>query len=434
VEEDLLVPIIVVLGASVFGYAAFARRIGRWHLTAPILFTAAGWLIWQGQSSDIIELTWLLNLAEITLAFVLFSDAAGVRPREIGADQRFTTRLLFVGLPLTVVSGMVAALLLFPGLSWPFALLLGAMLAPTDAALGAATVTDRRLPLRIRRLLNVESGLNDGLATPVVLFAIAVISGQEGLSPQLSAGRAMTDIAIGMVIGGVVGWVGGTILRWAHANRWTTIRSAGVAVLMLPAMAFFGAELLGGIGFLAAFIAGTSFATTAPRRLEHRELELTEGLTEPLGYATWMAFGALIVPGFLADIGWKQVLYAALALTVLRMIPVAVSLLGTGLRPRTLLFVGWFGPRGLATVVFLLIAAEELTLDAALNDVLATATLTVLLSVVLHGISAAPGAVLYSEWIARTTASVESAGTSHPHVRGAIAHAKSSSDDHPRAE
>lgn len=421
-EADLLVPIFVVLGVSVYAYTAFARRIGRWHLTAPILFTVAGWVIWQGRQDGDVEYTWLLTLAEITLALVLFSDAAGVRPREIGQDRSYIIRLLFVGLPLTVLLGMVAALMLFPGLAWPFALLLASMLAPTDAALGAATVTDRRLPLRIRRMLNVESGVNDGLATPVVLFAIAVIAGEEGLSPQVSARDAIVEITIGIVLGIIIGWCGGTLLRISHHNRWTTIRSASVAVLMLPTVAYFGADLLGGNGFIAAFITGTAFATTAPRKLEHRELELTEGVIEPLSFATWMAFGALIIPGFIDDIGWQEVLYAALSLTVLRMLPVALSLLGTSMRPATMLFVGWFGPRGLATVVFILIAAEELTRDAALNDVLSTATLTVILSVVLHGVSSAIGSRRYASWVTHAAPKVETDGTNEPRSRGAMAH------------
>lgn len=421
-EAGTLVPIVVVLGLCVFAYSAFADRIGRWHLTAPIVFVLAGWLIWQGRSNgEEPDLGWLLTLAEVTLALVLFSDAAGVRPKEIGQDRSFILRLLFVGLPITVILGLLLALLLFPEFGWPLALLLAAMLAPTDAALGAATVTDKRLPLRIRRMLNVESGLNDGLATPVVLFAIAVLAGQEGLSPRVSATQAILEIAIGIVLGAGLGWLGGTLLRIAAEREWTSIRSAGVAVLMIPTVAYFGAALIGGNGFIAAFIAGTAFAATASAELEEKELELTEGLIEPLGYATWMAFGAVVVPTLLEGIGWREILFAVASLTVLRMLPVALCLLGTGLRPRTLAFVGWFGPRGLATVVFSLIALESLVLNEALVDVLAIATLTVILSVILHGVTAGPWAAKYAAWVKREDPPVETAGTSIPRTRGAMA-------------
>ena len=412
----------VVLGVCVYAYSAFADRIGRWHLTAPIVFAFAGWLIWRGRpGAEEPEFGWLLTLAEVTLALVLFSDAAGVRPKEIGQDRSYILRLLFVGLPLTIVLGLLLSFLLFPEIGWPMALLLASMLAPTDAALGAATVTDKRLPLRIRRMLNVESGLNDGLATPVVLFAIAVLAGQEGLSPRVSAVEAILEIVLGIALGAALGWLGGTLLRLASEKQWTSIRSASVAVLMIPTVAYFGASLIGGNGFIAAFIAGTAFAATTSAELEEQELELTEGLVQPLSYATWMAFGAVIVPTLLEGIGWREILFAVASLTVLRMLPVALCLLGTGLRPPTMLFVGWFGPRGLATVVFSLIAFESLVADEALTDVLATATLTVILSVILHGITAAPWAAKYAAWVNRENPPVETAGTSIPRTRGAMA-------------
>lgn len=420
-EAGTLVPIVVVLGVSVYAYSAFADRIGRWHLTAPIVFALAGWLIWQGRpGAEEPAFGWLLTLAETTLALVLFSDAAGVRPREIGQDRTYITRLLFVGLPLTIVLGLLLSFLIFPEFGWPMALLLAAMLAPTDAALGAATVTDRRLPLRIRRMLNVESGLNDGLATPVVLFAIAVLAGQEGLSPRVSAFEAIFEIGMGILLGAALGWLGGTLLRIASEREWTSIRSASVAVLMIPTVAYFSASLVGGNGFIAAFIAGTAFAATTSAELEEQELELTEGLVQPLSYATWMAFGAVIVPTLLEGIGWQEVTFAVASLTVLRMAPVALSLIGTGMRPPTMLFVGWFGPRGLATVVFSLIALESLEVNEALVDVLATATLTVILSVVLHGVTAGPWAAKYAAWVKRENPPVETAGTSAPRTRGAM--------------
>lgn len=415
---------VAIAALLIFGYSVVGRRLGRWSLTAPIVFMVSGWVISRLFDATPTEVAGLETLAEATLAIVLFTDAAGVRPRAIGGDRGPISRLLLLGLPLTIALGTLLAVVLWPSMPFYAALLLGAMLAPTDAALGAATVLNKAVPMRIRRILNVESGLNDGLATPVVLFAVAALAGEEGLTAGTSAWSAVVEIGLGAAVGAGVGYGAGRLLRWSAGHGFATARGRMVAVLMLPLFAYTFAGVFDGNGFIAAFLAGTFFAAAwkAGSHEGQESLELAESVAEPMGDATWLIFGLLAVPLLLVGLGWREVVFAVCALTVLRMLPVALSLLGTGLRPQTVLFIGWFGPRGLASVVFSLIALESLEMDAALEDVLATAGLTILLSVVLHGVTAAPWARRYGAWVRAVTPAAEVAdAAAEPRSRGRLA-------------
>lgn len=411
---------VAIVALLIFGYSIVGRRLGRWSLTAPIVFMFCGWLLSRVFDVTAGEVSGLKVLAEATLAIVLFTDAAGVRPREIEGDRGPMARLLLVGLPLTIAAGTLLAVMLWPQMPVYAALLLAAMLAPTDAALGAATVLNKAVPLRIRRILNVESGLNDGLATPVVLFAIAGLAGEEGLSAGNSVVSALIEIGLGVGVGAVVGFGAGYLVKAATARGLATQSAAPVAVLMIPIFAYTCAGVFEGNGFIAAFVAGTSYAA-AWRRDGHSHLAFAERITEPLGDATWLIFGLLVVPLLLVNLGWREVVFAAAALTVLRMVPVALSLIGVGFQTRTVAFIGWFGPRGLASVVFSLIVLEELTLNDVLQDVLATATLTIIASVLLHGVTAGWGAKRYGAWVAATQPQAELAASTQPTARGRLA-------------
>lgn len=410
-----------VLALLIVGFSAAAKRLGRWNLTAPIVFVSAGLAFSTQYASGAEELEWLRTLAELTLALVLFTDAAAVRPRQVERDGGFVARLLLIGLPLTIGIGAGTALLLFPGMPWAAALLLAAMLAPTDAALGAATVSDTRIPVRVRRILNVESGLNDGLATPVVLFAIAALAQEEGLSAGVSTVEALIEIGVGLLVGAAVGYGGGQLLRLSATHAWSTQHSRAVATLALALLAYLAALEVGGNGFIATFVAGSFFGIALRDGLSSRTLELPEGLSQPLGDATWFAFGGLLVPLLIREIGAAEIIFAVASLTALRMAPVGLSLLGSGLRPPTSLFIGWFGPRGLASVVFSLITLGSLGQDGPVSQVLATATLTILLSVVLHGMSASWGASRYAAWVQRTGPQVELGESVEPRGRGMAA-------------
>ncbi len=414
----------VLFAVLVLGFTAVAAALGRRLITAPLAFVATGAVL--GFAVGPIDASIMAGtqlIAEVTLVLILFHDAAQVRPREIGSDGGLYARLLLIGFPLTILLGYLVALAVFPGLPVMMALLLAAALAPTDAGLGAPTVLNPVVPSRIRRGLNVESGLNDGLATPVVLFAIAVIAGQEGLAARESLMDALVELTLGVIAGVVVGAAGGALLGWSRGRGMSTAASRTLGVLMIPLMAYGTALLISGNGFVAAFVSGTAFAGAATWiRDEHSALLGAEELSDLLGYAVWLVLGLIAVPLVWREAGWRELLFAVLALTVVRMLPVALSLLGTRLRPQTVAFIGWFGPRGLASVVFALIALESLEVDDDLRVVLATISLTVLLSVIAHGFSAQPLATRYGTWVAGTSPMAELADTGHgiePRARGA---------------
>jgi len=411
-----------VFAALVLGFAVTARWLSRVYVTAPITFVAAGAVISAVTPSMAADVTEFVKvLAEVTLALILFHDAAQVRPRQIEADRGSILRLLLVGLPLTVLIGFLAARVVFPAMPVMIALLLAAALSPTDAGLGAATVLNPVVPVRVRRTLNVESGLNDGLVTPVVLFAIAAAAGEEGLSAGASVVRGLFDLGVGAALGVVVGAGGGLVLGWSRRRGLSTPSTRSLGVLVLPVLAYCLVALVSGNSFVAAFVAGTAFTAAAPWVDEEvSALDRTEGLSELLGFAVWLIFGLAVFPLIRDHIGWRELLFALLSLTAFRMIPVAVSLIGSGLRIPSVAFIGWFGPRGLASVVFALLAVEDLEVDDSLRTAVSTIALTVLLSVVLHGVTADLFAARYGAWVDRERPRAETKPATEPRVRRSV--------------
>ena len=300
-------------------------------------------------------------------------------------------RLLAVGLPLTVLAGWALAYWLFPQLGVWLALLVAAALAPTDAALGLPVVTNRAVPSSVRRLITVESGLNDGIVTPIVMFALAGAVSAEGAHDAPGHGGSVAELAIGLVVGKASAW-GRLVAALDAPWGWAAEDFVGIAVLALALTAYAAALAVHGNGFVAAFCGGLAFGATAGPRgpAELVFLEQASGLVSLL---VWLAFGALSVSIIIERVDLVIVLYAILSLTLVRMVPVAVALVGAGFDGKTVLFVGWFGPRGLASLVFALLALEELGPDA--DEAVAIIGLTVLLSVLAHGLSADPLAARY---------------------------------------
>ncbi|GIE93038.1 cation:proton antiporter [Paractinoplanes rishiriensis] len=407
---------VALVALTVFGWGLFSARLGRADLSAPIVFVAAGLVLGEGLHLIAFGITpeAIKPLAELTLVWVLFADASRVGLRELRADAGLYARLLGVGLPLTIAAGAVLALWLVDGTGFWLALLVGAALAPTDAALGASVMTNPAVPERIRRVLNVESGLNDGIATPVVMVAIAGALAAEGV-PGHGVSAALADLAIGLAAGIVAGAVGGYAMRIARRRVWASEDFAGPAVLALTLVAYAGALWLDGNGFVAAFVAGLAFGHVA-RRTEAREIYYVEQTAGLMSLLTWLIFGAVAVPIVLDRADWRTLLYAVLSLTVVRMLPVTLALLGTRLPAPTVAFVGWFGPRGLASVIFAVIALEELSGEA--GRAVAIIGMTVLLSVLAHGLSAKPLADRY----AATVADPGRPPVPHLPVRGLLPH------------
>ena len=391
---------LAIVAVLVFGWGTLSARLERFDVTAPIIFVLAGLLLTHGPlavlgvtpSKELIK-----ELAEFTLALVLFSDASRVGLHELRVDAGLYLRLLGGALPLTIGLGMLLALALVGTNIW-LALLVGAALAPTDAALGAGMMVNPVIPARIRRLINVESGLNDGIATPFVSIAIAGAA-TTGEIVGHGPAAAVAELALGILVGAAVGGVGGLLVNAARRRGWAAEGFAGSAVLGLAVCAYASAVALHGNGFIAAFVAGLAFGTTGGRRGEPL-VPFVEETGALVSLLVWLAFGAVAVVPAVKLLTWQTVLYAVLSLTVVRMAPVVVALAGTGLDRATVALVGWFGPRGLASVVFALLALEEIGSPIA-NHAVAVITVTVLLSVVVHGATADPLAKRYARLVAR---------------------------------
>jgi NhaP-type Na+/H+ or K+/H+ antiporter len=405
--------LIAVIATVVVVWGVLSVRLERFDISAPFLFVVAGLLLANEPLSVIhvdIHSDALRSIAEVTLALLLFSDAARVNVRELRRDAGIPARLLFLGLPLTIALGSATAVLLFPSIDVWTAATIAACVAPTDAALGAQVVEDPNVPPRIRRVLGVESGLNDGIATPFVTFFLAGAVGDVVAHSSTGLSSAVGELAIGVVVGVVTGLVGSWLLRTSHWLGWSAPASRGITVTALALLAYAASIELGGNGFIAAFVGGLAFGTVLPAEEQSETLAFDAQAGELLSLVVWFLFGAVLVTA-LRDTTWETALFAVLAVTVIRMVPVAASLVGSGLSPLTVAFVGWFGPRGLASVVFGLIAFDALGGSEA-HAVVSAVALTVLLSVVAHGITARP----FSRRYGRRVADVDPSAADHSAV------------------
>lgn len=389
---------LAIFAAVVIIYVSFSASASRAYLSAPMIFMLLGFAL-GSHGFHTIDATTMKVVAEVTLALLLFHGAAELKPRDLRRESVITGRLLLVALPLTMATCTFLVLLLFPGGNLWLALLLGAALAPTDLALIPAAVDNPVVPARVRRILNLESGLNDGFATPVVLFAISAVAGTSSGSTDHGMVRALLAIVTGVGVGAASGLGAACILRTARRRRWAHDELVPLAVLVVPLLGYYGASAMDGNGFMAAFVAGTAFASTQPARSNlTSDLRLTSLTSALLGCAAWMLFGAATAAHMASLIRWQTVLLALLTLTVVRVVSVAVSLAGSGLRAPTVVFLGWFGPRGLPSVVFALIANDSLAGQPEASTVVSAIAMTVILSVLAHGISAPPLAERYGAW------------------------------------
>ncbi len=403
-------------------YALVAVRLDRWSVSGPMALVATGALLGPAAVAilpTVTETDAVRLLAELTLAIILVTDASTISLREAEGIARLPARLLAVGLPLTIAAGAFVGYLLFPDLGIGFALLLGTIVAPTDAALALPFITDLRLPVRVRRTVNIESGLNDGIATPFVTLFLAVTAAEEGITSRDWLASAVAEMLIAVAVAAVVGGGGGWLLAAARRRRWTTATSEQLFVVAIAILAYCGASAVGGNGFVAAFVAGIAFRTAAGR--VEPATEFAEVLGLAASYLVWLIFGISLV-GPIVALGFDPVylVYAVVSLTVVRMAPVAVALARSRLRPDTVAVIGWFGPRGLASIVFVLVAIETLGLDHPATDTLVrAATWTILLSVVAHGLSARPLAALYARRLATAPATApELEAAEEPRVPG----------------
>ncbi len=411
---------LATVGLVLLLLAAVSRRLVSTPVTPAMVVVAVGVLVGPLVLDDIAlgpTSSTVRRLAEATLAVVLFSDASRIDIRALRREASLPGRLLGIGLPLTIMLGALSALALFGSFSLSEALILGVILAPTDAGLGSAVVTDTRLPQRVRQSLNAESGLNDGICVPLLLIVLATASGTGGAAHPLHV--LAEEIGYGLVGGIAGGMLAGSIVTVAGRrglidDAWRQIIPAASA-----ALAYGVAIALGGSGFIAAFVAGILFGAIT-REEDAGMMRFTEETGALLDTITFLVFGAVLLGPALEHVSWQIALYAILSLTIVRMLPVAISLLATHARAPTVAFIGWFGPRGLASIVFAVVVED--TFHGHTETILTACYFTVGLSVLLHGLSAAPLVSRYAAWyqadVDKHPPAIESAPAHEHRVRG----------------
>jgi NhaP-type Na+/H+ or K+/H+ antiporter len=389
---DIMYESLAMLGGFVFLYSIASGAIARTPISGAIVFTAFGLVfgpLGLGLLALEVDAEGLRTLAELTLALVLFTDAANANLGVLKRSFLIPQRLLLIGLPLTILLGFAVGAVVFKGLTLMEIAVLATMVAATDAALGKAVVTDESVPSEIREGLNVESGLNDGICVPIlfVFLALATGAGPEGATSMFALKLVAQQIGIGAAVGLGLTFLGGWLLKLFGGRGWITETWRQLPVVALAVACFAVAQSLGGSGFIASFAGGLLFGWMAKRH-KHVLLLAAEGTGDTLALITWVLFGSAVVGKAAGYLSWEVVLYALLSLTLIRMVPVFLALAGTNLRIEEKLFMGWFGPRGLASIVFGVIVLHE-NLPGG-GTMVITVVCTVALSIVAHGISANP--------------------------------------------
>lgn len=394
--------IIAAFISMVFLYSLISRRLERTVLTAPILFTALG-MIMSVSHEALNELALdrkdLLVVAELGLVMTLFTDASRVSPRILKGKTNLPVRLLTAGMLLTVVLGVLFAMVVFRTLTWWEAGILAAILAPTDAGLGQVIVNSTQVPQRIRQALNVEAGLNDGLSVPFLMFFIALAEVTETSRGGTVLARFLTEqLGYGMLVGIGVGLLGGWLLGFAHRKKWMAEHVAQLGVVTLPLACMVASEATGASMFIAAFVAGLATQAGFDKVGKH-SVEFADGWGQFFNYFVFFMFGLLVTRAW-TQFNLTIVTYGVLSLTLIRMVPVAIALRGTRLSWPTVLFIGWFGPRGLASIVLGLVYLDGETNLPGESTIKLVVMATILLSIFAHGLTALPAIGRYAKAIA----------------------------------
>lgn len=394
-------PIITFMALLLLSYGLFSKLAEKTVITAPMFFVTIGMLVTLlpfeivqgGAKAPMVKI-----LAELTLILVLFIDASTLDLKKLKEERKLPIRLLAIGLPITMVVGFLIAIPLFPDQPYWKLLVMALILSPTDAALGQAVVTSKLVPLKIRQTINVESGLNDGIALPPILICFAFLSEQTtGETATVSYWLlfVLKQFVYGPALGGLVGWLGGVLVENASKRGWMNHTFQQLASVSLAILAFSLAESVHGNGFIAAFFAGMMLGARTPE-IRDRMREFGEAQSHAMVLFIFLLFGILIVPASFPFWDWQTIVYALLSLTIIRMVPVALSLKGSGLSSTGIWFIGWFGPRGIASVLYLLMMVLVLGIEG-YEKIIAVIALTVLLSIFLHGISAVPLSGIFND-------------------------------------
>ncbi|SFV89808.1 Na+/H+ antiporter [hydrothermal vent metagenome] len=397
---------LIFLGISlvILGYGLFSKLLAKYNISGPMIFAIVGVLFSPlvfGEKQMHANAESIQILAEITLIVVLFSDAAALNIEQLKAHWHLPVRLLFVALPITIIGATFMAIWFYPNELVLYALLLALILAPTDAALGKIVVSDERIPSTVRNTINVESGLNDGIVFPVLLTVLTMIASESTTAQSGWMTYIAQQIAIGAVAGAFAGWAGAVVMIKADKQGWMVHQYSNLALIALAILSFYIAEHFGGNGYIAAFFSGLFLGNTSKKLREHVE-SFAESEGELFVMISFLIFGMIFIPTSLPYWDMKAFAYAVLSLTLLRMLPVVLSFGFFKVDFATRLFYGWFGPRGIASILYILVAVHQLGDFKEHESIIAVASLTILLSIFLHGISAQPLALLYAKKVSNT--------------------------------
>jgi NhaP-type Na+/H+ or K+/H+ antiporter len=389
---------LALVALFIFVYALVSKRLATTSVTGPMLFMVFGLLIGP-RVLDVMTLDLGSELIQIfleaTLVIVLFTDAAVIDIRAVRKEAFLPGRLLGIGLPMTIVTGTLAVLVFFDHVGFWQAAVIAVILSPTDAALGQAVVSNKSVPAMVRQGLSVESGLNDGIVVPFLTIALAGAASEMQTIGEI-ANVFLAEIGWAILAGLLVGWLGAKAVKFAGEKGWMMRDWRLIAAPILALLAFALADPIGGSGFMAAFVAGITFGGQV-RSIYPDICDFSEGVSHLLTVVAFMVFGALILGPSVSAITLSMIGFAIVALTLMRMLPVAISLVGTKLGRPTVLYVGWFGPRGLASLVFAGTAVVESDAEGA-PLIVAVVSVTVAMSVILHGVSAVPLSRVYARW------------------------------------
>lgn len=393
-DAHLLYQNLAVIAAFLLLYSLIAGRFESKLVNGPLLFLLTGWLLGPGGLELLslsIDSAGIKLLAELTLVIVLFNDAANTNWQVLLANRQLPIRLLLIGLPLTLLCGALFGHWLFPDLPLLEMAILSTILAPTDAALGKAVVSNPAVPAPLREGLNQESGLNDGICVPVLLLLLALIAPTEQHTgtAALAITLMLEEIGIGLLVAFVLTALTVRLLKVSYLNGWQLPLWRQLTMPGLALLCFALAQTLGGSGFIAAFVGGLFIGHRLGEH-KHAYMDSCEGYGDLLSVVIWMVFGATLMPILPELLHWQYWLYAIASLTLLRMVPVWLSLIGTGLKPKLKLFIGWFGPRGLASIVFSVMVLQNEPSLIGQRPIIATVLCTIILSVILHGLTANP--------------------------------------------
>lgn len=389
---------IIYVVAALFAYALVSKRLASSPISGPLAFVTVGLVGYAAgifTPVDVIDSP-IAVLLELTLALLLFTDASKIHLRSWEADMDLPTRLLAIGMPLMIVFGTVAAFVIFPSIGIVEAAIVATILAPTDAALGSAVISNKRVPVRIREALGIESGLNDGIALPILLFLLTLAKAEEGLPLWRFFAEG---IGIAVLIGLIMGMGAAYAIRFALSRSWIARQWVRISMVSVAFGTYIVADHLGGSGFIAAYVAGISFGRIVDRLESATDdfPELGEDLGAVLTMTSFLIFGAYFLAPNLSAFTMTTVLYAVVSLTVVRMIAVATSMIGSELALPTLAYLGWFGPRGLASIIFVGVLVDAVGLEGS-HLIVSAVIVTVTFSVLLHGVTAPWGANKYADW------------------------------------